>query len=219
MNGLKPEAEKAIGMPIQFNFGGSGALRKQIAEGAPVDVFFSAAASDMDALEKAGLLAAGSRVDLVSNAIVLVGEGGAKPVDKSDDLKPMLQAAKAFAIGNPDSVPAGRYAVQALKALGLYSLVDGRLVLGNDVRQVLQFVQSGSAPLGVVFLTDAMSVKAGSPISVIYRFPASALSTPVVYPAATVGASKRQQAAARFIDFLRGPAATKAFEAAGFVKP
>lgn len=219
LNGLKPEAEKAVGMPIQFNFGGSGALRKQIEQGAPVDVFFSAAAEDVDKLEAASLLLPGSRVDLLSNAIVLVGDSGLKPVSGVEELKPLLSGARVFAIGNPDAVPAGRYATQALKSLGLYQLVEGRVVLGGNVREVLQYVQSGSAPLGVVFLTDAMSVKTGSPISVIYRFPASSLSSPVIYPVAIIAASKSQAPSARLLGFFKGEKAQAAFAAAGFVSP
>jgi len=225
LNGLKPEAEKAIGATISFNFGGSGALRKQIEQGAPADVFFSAAASDIDALDKAGLLVPKSKVDLLSNAIVLVGSApagsastGAKlpEIKTTEDLKALLTSAKLFAIGNPDAVPAGRYATQALKSLGLYSIVEKKLVLGGTVREVLQFVQSGSAPYGVVFLTDAMSVKPDSGIKVLYQF-AAKLSSPVIYPVAIVGASKNADKAAAFIAFLQTPAAKEAFKKAGFV--
>ncbi len=219
LNGLKAEAEKASGLPIQFNFGGSGSLRKQIEEGAPVDLFFSAAAEDMDKLDKAGLLAPRTRLDLLANSVVLVADSGQKPVSRIEELQPLLQGAKVFALGNPDSVPAGRYGVQALRSLGLYPLVEDRLVLGNNVREVLQFVQTGSAPYGIVFLTDALSIKSGSPITVVYRFPASSLASPVVYPIAVVGASKSQAAAARLIAFLQGKLAQDAFAAAGFTKP
>lgn len=219
LSGLKAEAEKATGLGIQFNFGGSGSLRKQIEEGAPVDLFFSAAAEDMDRLDKAGLLAPRTRLDLLANSVVLVADAGQQAAASVEALKPLLQGAKVFAIGNPDSVPAGRYGVQALKSLGLYPLVEGRLVLGNNVREVLQFVQTGSAPYGIVFLTDAIGVKSGSPVKVVYRFPASSLASPVVYPIAVVGASKSQAAAARLIAFLQGKLAQDAFAAAGFTKP
>jgi molybdate transport system substrate-binding protein len=216
---LKAEAEKAVGTTIQFNFGGSGTLRKQIGEGAPVDVFFSAAASDMDALDKGGLLAPGTRRDLLSNAIALIGDAGYPEFADAAALRKPLADTKVFAIGNPDAVPAGRYAIEALKNLGMYSLVEKKLALGGSVREVLQFVQSGSASLGVVFLTDAMTIKPGSGVKVLYRFPSSLLATPVIYPIAIVGASKNPGAAARFIAFLQGPAAEAAFARAGFVKP
>jgi molybdate transport system substrate-binding protein len=218
LTSLKAPAEQAVGMPIQFNFGGSGALRQQIEQGAPVDVFFSAAAEDMDKLAAGKLIVQESRQDLLSNSIVLVGDISLPKPESRKALENLLSGARILAIGNPDSVPAGRYAVQALKNLGLYSLVDGRMVLGGNVRQVLQFVQSGSAPLGIVFSTDALSVKDSS-VAVLYAFPASSLTTPVVYPIAVVAASVNSRAAAAFIAFLRGPEAWNAFAAAGFTAP
>jgi molybdate transport system substrate-binding protein len=137
-------------------------------------------------------------------------------IKTTEDLKALLMSAKLFAIGNPDAVPAGRYATQALKSLDLYSIVEKKLVLGGTVREVLQFVQSGSAPYGVVFLTDAMSVKPDSGIKVLYQFAAN-LSSPVIYPVAIVGASKNADKAAAFIAFLQTPAAKEAFKKAGFV--
>lgn len=219
LSDLKPSAEKAVGAPIQFNFGASGSLRAQIENGAPVDVFFSASAADLDKLEAADLLSPGSRIELLSNSIVLVVEGRRAPLSGTSELARLLSEASILAIGNPDSVPAGRYAVQALKSLGLYSLVEGRLALGGTAREVLQYLQSGSAPLGIVFLTDAMSVKTGAPVSVAYAFPASALSERIVYPAAVVAASRNQAAAAAFLAFLRSSDARDAFAAAGFAAP
>ncbi|MCE1196248.1 molybdate ABC transporter substrate-binding protein [bacterium] len=216
LTGLQAEAEAAAGAKILFNFGASGTLRKQITEGAPVDVFFSAATEDMDSLQKAGLLEPGSRKDLLTNGIVLVGgEGQAKPADMGA-LKALLASASLLALGNPDSVPAGRYAAQALKALELFSIVEKKLVLGGNVRQVLQYVESGSAPLGIVFSTDASSVKAGSPVKTLWRFPESALATPVLYPVAIVAASVRKAEAAKLVAFLQGPIAREAFARAGF---
>lgn len=214
---LKPEAEKRIGAKILLNFGGSGALRKQIEEGAPADLFFSAASEDMDKLQKAGLIDSATRRDLLSNAIVLVGDKSAPRIADEAALKAALASAPILAIGNPDSVPAGRYATQALKALGLYGLVEKKLALGGNVREVLQYVESGSAPYGIVFLTDAMTLKPGSSAAALYRFPDSAIATPVLYPIATVSASKAKDKAALLIDFLRGDAAKAAFEKAGFV--
>lgn len=217
LTALKGDAEGSVGATILLNFGGSGALRKQIEEGAPADLFFSAAKEDMDKLEKAGLVDSATRRDLLSNAIVLVGDGDAAPIADEAGLKAALSSAKLLAIGSPDSVPAGRYAVEALKSLGLYSSVEGKLVLGGNVREVLQYVGSGSAPLGVVFLTDAMSLKPGSHAKTLYRFPESAVKTPVLYPIAVVSSSKAKAKAALLIEYLRGKAAGEAFEKAGFV--
>jgi molybdate transport system substrate-binding protein len=217
LTALKPEAEGQIGAAILLNFGGSGSLRKQIEEGAPVDVFFSAASEDMDKLERDGRVAPGTRIDLLSNAIVLVGGDKIVPPPDLDALKAILSGASLLAIGNPDSVPAGRYAVQALTSLGLYPLVEKKLVLGGTVREVLQYVESGSAPMGIVFLTDAMTLKPGGRIARLYQFPESALKAPVLYPVAVMAASKAKDKASQLIAFLRGSSAKEAFVRAGFV--
>jgi molybdate transport system substrate-binding protein len=216
LTALKGEAEKKIGAEILLNFGASGSLRKQIEEGAPADVFFSAASEDMDKLEKAGLLEPATRKNLLSNAIVLVGDKTIAVPKDAEALRPLLGSAKLLAIGNPDSVPAGRYAVQALKSLGLYSIVEKKLVLGGNVREVLQYLESGSAPLGIVFLTDAMTIKASSPVGLLFRFPDAALTTPVFYPIAVTASSKAKDKAVALVEFLSGSSAREAFAKAGF---
>jgi molybdate transport system substrate-binding protein len=214
---LKTEAEKYIDAKIIFNFGGSGTLRKQIEEGAPVDLFFSASSEDMNKLEKAGYILPGGRKDLLSNRVVLIGEKTGKMSGSTVDLKAILSSASLLAIGNPDSVPAGQYAVSALKSLNLYSIVEKKLVLAGSVREVLQFVQSGSAPLGIVFLTDALSVTSSSQIDTIYHFPENTLTTPVLYPAAVVAASKHKDNASKLLVFFQGPRARDVFAKAGFI--
>ncbi len=216
LTSLKPEAEAAAGARVVFNFGGSGMLRQQIEAGARVDVFFSAAAEDMDRLVKAGLVAPGTRMDLLSNSLALIGGDGQAVPSGIGGLEALLASASLLALGNPDSVPAGRYAVQALKSLGLYGIVEKKLALAGNVRQVLQFVETGSAPLGIVFATDAASVKVGSPVKILYDFPAGSLATPVVYPVAIVAASPKRTEAGKFIAFLQGARARDAFTKAGF---
>jgi molybdate transport system substrate-binding protein len=217
LSALKPRAEAFIGARVLCNFGGSGALRKQIEEGAPVDVFFSAAAEDMDRLEKGGMIAQGTRADLLSNALVLVTDTDIGTVGGLGALRNLLEKTDLLAIGNPDSVPAGRYAVQALTRLGLSRLVEKKLVFGGTVREVLQYVESGSASLGIVFLTDALSVKAGSRVRQIFTFPENSLEEPIVYPIGVVSSSKNRENAKKMIEFLQGAAAKEAFRKAGFV--
>ena len=219
LNGLKPAAEQATGAKLLYNFGASGTLRRQIEQGAPVDVFFSAASEDMDGLEKGGLVVSATRRDLLSNSVVLVGDKTLPAPASGSDLRALLARANLLAIGDPDAVPAGRYAVQVLKSLGLYSTVEKKLVLGENVRVVLQYVESGSAPLGVVFRTDALTLKPGSTAGVLYRFPDDALQTPIRYPAAVLSSSKLPDKAALFLDFLGTPVAQTAFRAAGFGTP
>ena len=216
LTSLKADAEKAIGMPVQLNFGGSGTLRKQIEEGAPVDVFFSAAAEDMDKLDAAKLLLPASRSNLLSNSIVLVGPAALKPATTKDEVAALLAGARTVAIGNPDSVPAGRYATQAFASHGFDAIVKGKLALGGTVREVLQFVQSGAASVGVGLTKDAQTPK--------YRvvndtIPAARSKTPVMDRVSPLAASKNAKAAEAFIAFLKTPAARAAFEKAGFTLP
>jgi molybdate transport system substrate-binding protein len=217
LTALTAEAEASVGAKILWNFGGSGSLRKQIEEGAPADLFFSASSEDMDALDSAGRLEPGTRRDLLSNSMVLVGDAAPGEGLDAEGLEAALAGARLLAIGNPDTVPAGRYAVQALKNLGLYALVEKKLVLGGSVREVLQYAQSGSAPLGIVFLTDALTLKPGGPLGLLYRFPESALTSPVVYPIAIVSASKAKDRARLLLAFLQGNSAREAFARAGFL--
>ncbi|MGA2642166.1 MAG: molybdate ABC transporter substrate-binding protein [Spirochaetia bacterium] len=217
LSALTPQAEAFVGARVLYNFGGSGTLGRQIEEGAPVDVFFSAAAEDMDRLERNGMIEQGTRTDLLSNAIVLVADMDIGTIGDLDGLRNLLEKTELLAIGNPDTVPAGRYAVQALTSYGLYRTVEKKLVLGGTVREVLQYVQSGSAPLGIVFATDALSSNAASRVRQVFAFPESALETPILYPIAVVKASKNKENARKMIEFLRSAPAKNAFRKAGFV--
>ncbi len=217
LTALAPDAEAAVGAKIHLNFGGSGALRRQIEEGAPVDVFFSAAREDMDRLQDARLIVGETRQEVLSNSLVVIGEPSFRPVQRAEDLVPLLAAAPVVAIGNPDSVPAGRYAVEALKKYGLYEGIREKTALGGTVREVLQFVRSGSAPLGIVFLTDALSVKPSASISRVFSFPPDALARPIVYPVAVVASSRSKDKAAKLVDFLQGERARAVYRDAGFL--
>ncbi len=217
LQAIRPAAEKSIGASIVFNFGASGSLRAQIEQGAPVDIFFSAASADMDKLEKARLLIPNSRRDLLGNALVLVGDKTtALPADYLA-LKSLIGQARLLAIGNPDSVPAGRYAALTLQSLDLYRYTESRLVLGGSAREVLQYVESGSALLGIVFKTDALSVKPGSHVAILYEFSASSLDAPITYPVAVVAASKQASLASKLVDFLASQHCKDIFMKAGFL--
>ena len=215
---LQNDAQRFAGVQIYLNFGGSGTLRHQIEEGAPVDVFFSAAREDMDKLQKQGLIVAGSRQDLLRNSLVMIADPSAKAAAAAD-LRRLVASAKVVAVGNPDSVPAGRYAVEAMKKYGLYELAQPKMALGGTVREVLQFVQSGSAPLGFVFLTDVLSAQPAGSVVRIFQFPADTFSAPIVYPVGVTASSKNKVLAARLIQFLRSDAARNVFVKAGFEVP
>ena len=191
------------------NFGSSGTLAREIEQGAPVDVFLSAAGKPMDDLENKGLITAGTRQNILHNSLVLIA-----PLD-STVLAPEGLADRSIriiAVGDPASVPAGQYAQQTLNALHLNDQVKGKLVLGKDVRQVLTFVETGNADAGFVYATDA---KISGRVRVVATVPESA-HEPIVYPAAVVKTSANQDAARTFVEFLGSAAAKAIFTRNGY---
>jgi molybdate transport system substrate-binding protein len=191
------------------NFGSSGTLAREIEEGAPVDAFLSAAAGPMDGLAARGLLAAGSRVDVLQNSLVLIAPRDSK-LTGFDGLTG--SNVRLIALGDPASVPAGQYGKEVLDALHLYDKVKPKLVLGKDVRQVLTYVQTGNADAGLVYETDALST---SLVRVVAVAPAST-HKPIVYPAAALAASTHGEQARAFIQFLAGSQAKAIFTRHGF---
>jgi molybdate transport system substrate-binding protein len=201
------------GAKILFNYAGSGTLQHQIEQGAPVDIFFSAAARQMDTLQSEGLIVAGTRRNLVVNELVLIVPATSNLVRNFQDL--VRPDVKIVALGEPETVPAGMYARQALDHLGLLAAVKKKTVYAKDVRQVLTYVETGNADAGMVYRTDAL-------ISAKVRIVATAQAAshdPIVYPAAVVKGSKNIASARAFLDFLAGPEARMVFAKYGFVVP
>ncbi len=194
-----------------LSYDGSAKLAKQIEQGAPVDVFISAAADWMDVLEAGGLLAGGTRRDVLGNGLVLVAHGAAEPAEVGPelDLAAMLGGGK-LAMGMIASVPAGQYGHEALVALGLWDSVAGSVVETENVRAAVKLVGLGEAALGIVFASDAVG-EAG--ISVVGAFPEESHAR-IVYPAAVTVQGKA--AGRAFVDYLSSPAAQARFRAQGF---
>jgi molybdate transport system substrate-binding protein len=211
LNEITPLYSKAkSNVAIRNNFGSSGDLQQQIINGAPVDVFISAAAKQMDELQKKDLIVADTRRDLLSNRLVLI-----VPADKGDakELKDLTNASiERIAIGDPRSVPVGQYAEQALTKLELLQDVQSKFVLGNNVRQVLQFVESGNAQAGIVYATDA---KTSTKVKVVQVIDAK-LHKPIVYPIAVLQKSSNQPSAKSYLEFLSSEPAKNIFEKYGF---
>jgi len=208
---------KDTSIPVRFSFAASSALAKQIESGAPADVFFSADLEWMDYLQTRNLIQPASRRDVVGNRLVLIA-----PADSLIKLRiergfPLVSALGKgrLATGDPDSVPAGKYAKEALTTLGIWSEAAGRLVRADSVRSALAFVDRGEAPLGIVYETDALIDKH---VRVVDVFPANT-HNPIVYPIALTGAGKDETVkanAVKFVAYLRGPAGDAAFKAYGF---
>lgn len=197
---------------IKTNYGASGTLEIQIEQGAPVDVFVSAAPKQMDALDAKGLLLGGTRKDLLRNEIVLI-----VPADSSLQIASFQDLTHAdvkhVALGEPTTVPAGQYAKEVLTNLGIYDAVNSKAVLAKDVRQVLTYVETGNADAGIVYTTDALS---SSKVKVVARAPEKSHS-PVIYPVAAIKSSKNPAAAREFTNFLSRPQARAVFQKYGFI--
>ena len=199
---------------VVASYAGTSALARQIESGAPADIFLAANAAWMDHLEAQGLIEPGSRQVLAGNRLVFVtGDGDMAPFEPSAALDlPALLDGGRLAIGNPDHVPAGIYARQALEALGLWPDVQSQLAPAADVRAALALVARGEAPLGIVYATDVALVE---DVRIVATIPAT-LHEPIVYPVALV-ADRASPPATRFFDFLTGPEGRAAFARAGFI--
>jgi molybdate transport system substrate-binding protein len=203
---------KETSIPVRFSFAASSALARQIENGAPADVFFSADLEWMDYLQSRNLIQRDTRRDVLGNRLVLIA-----PTDSLVKLKiePNFALAAALgkgrlATGDPDSVPVGRYAREALTTLGVWNGVADRLVRADSVRSALAFVDRGEAPLGIVYETDALIDKH---VRVVDVFPADS-HLPIVYPIALTTAAKGD--AAKFVAYVRGHAGELAFKSYGF---
>lgn len=195
---------------LHFNLGASGTLQLQIEQGAPVDLFISAAPKQMDTLESKNLLLPGTRRDLVRNRVVLIVPENKTSVSAFQDLtRPEV---KVIAVGEPETVPAGKYAQEVLTHLGVYEQLKAKFVLAKDVRQVLTYVATGNADAGIVYATDAQTT---TRVKVVATAPEESHS-PVIYPVAVIKSSKNPSAAKEFIEFLLGSGARAVFQKYGF---
>jgi molybdate transport system substrate-binding protein len=200
------------GVILRYNFGGSGDLQKQIEAGAPVDVFVSAADRQMDELERKGLILAGSRQTFARNTLcVIVPADTHSTITRATDLlQPQVQR---VAIGNPKTVPAGQYAEESLRALGLWDAVRPKLVFGENVRQVLEYVARGEVDAGFVYATDVRA--RGGAVKEAFRPPQQSYR-PVTYPVAVVAGSKHAAIGQAFIALLLSREGQEALARLGF---
>jgi len=206
--------EKASpGAKATFNFAASGALLQQIDKGAPVDVLATADQKTMDQAEKGGLILPETRKNFVRNELVLIAPSAPKVAIKGMKDLSSKEVTK-ISLGNPDSVPAGRYAQEALIAEGLWETLAPKFILGNSVRQVLDYVSRGEVDAGFVFSTDAVTAK-DKVKSVCYV----EKHQPILYAIAAVKSTKKKDAAQRFVDFVMSEAGQGILAKYGFLKP
>jgi molybdate transport system substrate-binding protein len=196
---------------LTFTFGSSGALQAQIEEGAPVDIFMSAAEKQMTALEEKDLIVNDTRKTLLVNKVVLI-----TPSNSTIDIKSFedltADSVKKIAIGDPGNVPVGQYSEEIFTNMNILDDVNPKLVLGNDVRTVLTWVESEEVDCGIVYATDAFT---SDKIKIITEAPGGSHKE-VTYPVAVVKSSENVDSGKKFLDFLSTDEAIKLFEKYGF---
>ena len=201
------------GTKIIFNFAASGPLLQQIARGAPVDLFASADERTMDQAQAQGIIVNRSRKNFVRNRLVLIVPAAEKlGVKVLNDLK--WPGIGKIALGNPETVPAGRYAQEALTRLGLWGALAPKFIFGESVRQVLDYVARGEVDAGLVYVTDA-ALAAGK-IRTVQELKEH---RPIVYPIAVVAASGQKELAQRFQDYVLSPQGQEILGKYGFGPP
>ncbi|MGO8762854.1 MAG: molybdate ABC transporter substrate-binding protein [Desulfobaccales bacterium] len=201
------------GTKVIFNFAASGPLLQQIAQGAPVDVFASADQKTMNQAQEKGLIVPASRKNFVSNTLVLIVPQDSKLA--LSGLKDLASpAVKRVAVGNPATVPVGRYAQEALAQAGLWEGLQPKLIMGESVRQVLDYVSRGEVDAGFVFATDAAIAK--GKVKTVAEVQGH---QPIVYPVALVAASQKKELAQEFLNFLSAPEGMAILSKYGFGKP
>ena len=197
---------------LLYNLGASGSLQKQIEQGAPADIFISAAPKQMDELSAKNLINTATRKNLVENKLVLIVPlNSSAKLNKFEDLT--NPAVQKISIGEPTVVPAGQYAQEVLRKLGIWDKINDKLVLAKDVRTVLTYVETGNVEAGIVYKTDAAS---SSKVKIAATAP-EGTHAPIIYPAALLASSKQQEVAKDFLAYLSGPEGKPIFEKYGFV--
>jgi molybdate transport system substrate-binding protein len=205
--------QQHAGDKVLLNFAASDALVQQISKGAPVDVFASADQEAMDKADSLKLLQVGTRKNFASNSVVLIVPAASTLGLKA--LPDLQQAAVArVTLGNPASVPIGRYARQALEHAKLWAAIEPKAIFATSVRQSLDYVARGEVDAGFVYATDAMVQK--EKVRVVTTVPTE---TPVSYPVALIAAGPQAANGRKFVDFLMAPAAQAVLARYGFGRP
>ncbi|MGL5822774.1 MAG: molybdate ABC transporter substrate-binding protein [Sarcina sp.] len=201
---------KKTNIKINYNIGGSGTLKKQILNGAPSDIFFSANTQYVEDLVHNNLVNKDSVYPLLSNSLVLIGANNLKTkITSLDDLKNLNAK---IGIGDINTVPAGQYAKESLDHLNLWNTLSDKMIFCKSVSAVKNYVESGETPVGFVYKTDALKLKDSK---IIYEIPNN-YHKPIQYEACIIESSKDKTASKEFIDYLKSPEAIKIFESYGF---
>jgi molybdate transport system substrate-binding protein len=205
---------KATGTKVTASYAASSALAKQIAQGAPADIFVSANIKWMDFIDGKKLVKAGTRINLLGNSLVLIASKDSKldhvAIAKGFDIAKLAGSGR-IAVADTKAVPAGLYAKAALTSLGAWAAAEPKLAQAENVRATLAYVARGETPLGIVYATDA---KIEPKVKIIGTFPVGS-HPPITYPVAAIASSKNAPVGA-YLHFLQTPAAKAIFEKYGF---
>jgi len=202
---------KNANIKLIYNLGASGALQKQIEQGAPADIFISAAPKQMNDLEEKSLVNKATRKNLVENKLVIiVPKDSTIGISKYEDLT--KDEVQKVSLGETATVPAGQYAQEVLKKLGIWEKIQNKAVLAKDVRTVLTYVETGNVEAGIVYKTDAVS---SEKVKVVATAPEGS-HQPIIYPAAVLSGTKQQKTAEDFLAYLSTPESKAIFEKYGF---
>ena len=208
---LIPRFEKKYpNVNVKGVYDSSGKLQIQIEQGLDADVFFSAATKQMDSLVDEKLVDSKSVVNLLENKLVLIKGKDTKTAVKGIS---NITDAKMIAVGDPEVVPAGQYAKIALTKANSWEAIQNKISLGGNVTEVLSWVESGSAEVGLVYSTDAAS---SSKVTVLEKVNNNLLDTPVIYPVGRVTKTKHQEQANNLIKFLETKESKETFKKSGF---
>lgn len=203
--------EENVSVKVNLNFGASGTLQTQIEEGAPADVFLSAAEKQMNILEEKNLILPKTRKDILTNTVVLiVSSDSSLSLTGFEDC--LTDTVTMIAIGDPESVPAGQYAKEIFTNLGGWDIISAKANFASNVKEVLAWTETGNVDCGIVYKTDAV---ANDKVKIIIEAP-EGRHQPVVFPAALTAAAKNPEEAKAFLDFLSTDAAKAVFIEAGF---
>jgi molybdate transport system substrate-binding protein len=193
---LADSVEKEHNIHLKLNLASSGTLARQLKEGMPCDIYFSASKRWMDYVAENGLIDSTSCCTPVKNSLVLISPKGKLLTDSLATLPSVLDT--RLSIGDPVHVPAGKYAVEALKSIGIYDSLEDRLLPAKDVRSALMVVELGEADFGIVYKTDAMK---SDKVDISATFPDSS-HLPIVYHAAIMKSSEKKKSAQKVLEFL-----------------
>ncbi|MBE5959188.1 MAG: molybdate ABC transporter substrate-binding protein [Lachnospiraceae bacterium] len=207
---IKEKYEKDNKVILTFSYASSGALQTQIEEGIKADMFMSASTDQMDILTEGGFIDKDSTKNLLENKVVLITSKEKNDVTSFEDIKE--DKVKLVGIGNPESVPAGKYAKQVFESLGMWDVVEKKANLGADVRTVLTWVEAGEADCGVVYETDA---KVSDKVKIVATAE-KGLCKDIIYPVGTLSNSENKDEVKKLTDYMSSSEGMETFKKYGF---